>query len=100
MKLPVKKVDIALAGDYEGFTLTIRKNFTTEQFDAIVAARETGKFSEMRNAMAGLILSWNFADEDGKSLPIGAESFKILPVEMVSEIFTKMSEAVFTVPNA
>jgi hypothetical protein len=102
MKMPVKTVEIKIDTEgYEGFVATARKNFKSKLLDRILEAQATNKLGDMRDALSDMVVSWNFVDEDGKEIgKPSPETLAELPQELINDMFTKISEAVFTVPNA
>ena len=100
MKMPVRTAEITLTGDYAGFVLTVRKNFKSKTLDTIVAAGLD--FSAAREAIGQLIVSWNFADEDGKPYATPVDDPEVmgeLPIDLLTTMMEEIVKVVVTNPN-
>lgn len=100
LKMPVKAVEIALTGDYAGFVFTIRKNFKSKMLDTIADAGRD--FPAAREAIGGIIVGWNFVDEEGKPYPVPVDDPEImgeLPIDMLTTMMEEIVKATVTNPN-
>jgi hypothetical protein len=64
-KMPVRSKEITLNGDWTGFKFTAKTNPTMGSLEDMMS----GNYSQMRQALAEIILTWNFPDEQGQPLP-------------------------------
>ena len=101
LKMPVKTAEIILTGDYAGFVFTVRKNFKSKMLDTIADAGKD--FPAARAAIGGIIVSWNFADEDGKPYAVPVDDPEVmgeLPIDMLTTMMEEIVKAVITNPNS
>lgn len=64
-KMPIRSREISLNGEYEGWRFTARTNMPLGALEDLVS----GDYGRIRSALAGVVLGWNFVDENGKELP-------------------------------
>lgn len=64
-KMPVRSREINLNSDFEGWQFTARTNMPLGVLEDLVS----GDYGKIRSALAGVVLGWNFVDENGKELP-------------------------------
>lgn len=74
---PVRSALVKLGGVYEGQEATMRLNPRR----SVVKALFNGEEAECTGALASIILTWNFGDEDGQPLAITPENIADLPNE-------------------
>lgn len=88
----VRTVEIALDGDYEGWTATMRVNPPMRVMDEL----RSGDQDRFRVALAEVISAWNFVDDDGKALPLPREGldWSILPFDLESKVVMAYSRAI------
>jgi hypothetical protein len=96
-RMPVKEVEIQMGGDYEGFNFTIRKNLKASDVDSLLSAAESKDRIIIRKAYARIVKAWNFCDEEGEPLALGA--FDQIPDELVWEMVAKTTEALTSPPK-
>lgn len=64
-RMPVRTATVELAGDFEGWTATMRVNPKMRTLDDL----RSGDDVRLRAAVASLVVDWNFVDEEGEPLP-------------------------------
>jgi hypothetical protein len=69
-KRPVRTAKIELPEPYEGWTATVWTNMPMAIYDAL----DTGTMRERLEALAKVILDWNFVDDAGDPIPITPEA--------------------------
>ena len=87
--MPIKTKTVTLDGDYEGWEFEISINPKLSVFGDLAS----GEFARIAPALAKIIRSWNFVDEEG--IPLGNPSIKTieeLPLELVTIISNKFVE--------
>lgn len=109
-KLPVKRVEVQLTGDYEGWYFAYRQNppmgLYLERMAALQALDQSDENSVLR-ATAGMygvlelmLIDWNFVDENGDDIPATLEGLRALPMDLIQEMFSQMKGAVTEAPLA
>lgn len=76
-RMPVRTITVALQGDYEGFTVTMRSNPPLRTFTEI---QSNADFESLRKIVATLVIDWNFVDEEGQPIPTG--DFDSISIEL------------------
>ena len=66
VRTAIRTVEIALDGDYDGWTATLRANPPMR----ILEELRSGETDRYRAGLAEVILEWNFVDDDGVPLPL------------------------------
>src|SRR5574341_874016 len=93
-RLLIRSKELNLDGDYEGWNFTVRTNpalKTLEEF----AAQDIMK---MADALAQVVLGWNFVDEGGKELgQPSPDTIRQLPIDLITTMVNKTTEAITTV---
>lgn len=100
LRMPVRTAAVELDGDYAGFTFEVRRNFKAKTLDAF--ANAGSDFPAARKALAGLLVTWNFCDENGEPLPQPTAEGDVLgelPLDLLNIMVGKTVEAVAQVPN-
>ena len=92
--LPVATVDIALDElGYPGWLVTMRTNPRASVYDDFLAVDDMARWW---HAFGQIVLSWNFADEDGQALPlprdVESERDLDLPVGVIGFIYRRYIE--------
>jgi hypothetical protein len=92
--LPINTVDIDLAEiGYPGWVVTMRTNPRSSVYDAFLDVDDMPRWWK---AFGKLILTWNFADEDGQPFPLPAELESErdldLPVGVIGFIYRRYVE--------
>lgn len=109
-KLPVKRVEVQLTGDYEGWHFAYRQNPPMgpylERMAALQSMDQSDETSVVR-AMDGMygvldlmLIDWNFVDEEGEDMAPTLESLRQLPMDLIQEMFSQMKGAVTEAPLA
>jgi hypothetical protein len=87
-KLPIKTRDIELTGDYEGWHFTARTNPPMR----VLTDLSSGDLNLITEALGGVIVDWNFVDEEGKAMANPSpEAVRELPVDLAMEVARSFS---------
>lgn len=109
-KLPIKTASAELEGDYEGWNFTFRVNPPMGKWVSIL--EQVSSFDEenqktivpfsngLLNVVEALVTSWDFVDENGKSLELCRDSVHSLPNDLIVAMFGKIMEGVSQAPLA
>lgn len=105
-KMPVKRGEITLDGDYEGWTFGYRKNLPMGKWAKAIGKMSgddgettvTSVIGGVIDALEMAVLDWNFVDEDGNGMPLNRESLESLPDELLKLCFKSMKEQVEEAP--
>ena len=95
-KLPIRIKEIPLNGDWAGWNLVARVNPPLR----IVGDILSGNIDRITEALAEVIKSWDFVDEEGE--PLGepsAATISELPIDLIKAVSNAFSEEVQKVPN-
>ena len=96
MKMPVRKQNFELDGDYEGWKFTARINMPM----GVLERMGTGKISEINLALSDIALEWNFVDEEGEYLGNPClDTVRLLPSDLAISMANLITNAVQKVPN-
>lgn len=95
-RLLVRTATLALDGDYEGWQATMRVNPSIATFEELASNDVT----RVKAAMASVLVSWNFADEEGREVPATVEGIGAIPIDLLGKLLTKWQEAVVSPPLA
>jgi hypothetical protein len=94
-RLPVKRKEIELDGEYEGWHLTIRMNPPIRAFGDLAA----GTFDGIVKGLCSILLDWDFVDEEGVPLPPpDSESIGQLPLDLLTLISNRFATEVTALP--
>lgn len=106
MKIPIKTKRIELDGDYDGGWVDIRVNPPAGELldyvSVISGSQEQGDMEKLVPPIYGFlgmtIQSWNFTDVKDKDLPCDMKGLKLLPVDLLVLLTTKIQEAIVGLP--
>lgn len=102
MKMPIRVKDIELAGEWEGWKLTIRRNAPLDVVLRLQGlAGDEGSLAGLIATLPDIIVRWNFVDTEGAPLPLTAEGCRQLPLDLfraVMEAFGEVIAATADVP--
>lgn len=99
-KMPIRTKEIALNGDWAGWTFTGRTNPTMSVLDNLIS----GNYGRIIEALDQLVIGWNFVDEQGEPLDL-AEARKDgtsralmgrLTLDLAMEMTRALSDAITT----
>lgn len=97
--MPVRTAVLALDGDYEGWSATVRTNPRSIVLDEFGSE----DFMRIRKALAQIVLTWNFVDEDGEPLPApDAGGVDACPPDLIGvliQAYTQHVQALAGVPK-
>jgi hypothetical protein len=94
-KLPVKRQETSLDGDYEGWKFT----FITNPPMGILRRITSGELDDIMFGVGEMVVDWNFVDEEGE--PLGDPSPKtmdLLPIDLLVLMAQEIAEKVGQVP--
>lgn len=89
-RLPVRTARVELDGEYAGYWATMRLNPRRSTIDGL----SSGETRPACDALARLIVAWNFTDEEGRALDVTPEEVYDLPDEMLAIVIRKYLDAV------
>lgn len=97
-KIPIKTKEIVIdkggESDYANWKFTARTNPPVR----ILSDITSGDLDRIISGLAGIIISWDFPDEDGNALPSpSVDSIGMLPMDLIgglAEAYTKELSAV------
>lgn len=102
MKMPVRTKEIALGGEWDGWTLTVRRNAPLDVVLRLQGlATDEGSLAGLIATLPDIIVRWNFVDTAGAPLPLTAEGCRQLPLDLfraVMEAFGEVIADAATVP--
>lgn len=83
--LPVRSAVVRIPGDaYPGFAATMRLNPRRRVVDEL----RSGDIGRVSAAVSGLVLTWNFKDEQGQPLDPTPEDIYDLPDDLLAALLT------------
>jgi len=92
-KMPVRTHEFELSDDWAGWKFTAKTNIPLGTFERL----QTGRFTEVTDVLASILVDWNFVDEEGEPLkalnpkwknPNGNLSSVKLPSEEIPQFLT------------
>ena len=88
-KMLIRMSEIQLDGDYEGWSFTARMNPKMKVLDSL----STEGISNTVAGLAGILISWNFVDEEGIELgPPSIETINELTSDIIGQVTEKYLE--------
>jgi hypothetical protein len=101
VRTAVRTVEIALDGDYEGWSASMRINPPMRIMDEL----RSGDIPRYRAALAEVISAWNFVDDEGRPLPLPKDGIEwdALPFDLESRLvlaYGRAIEARSSIPKA
>ena len=81
-RMPVRTATVEFDGDYAGWEATIRTNIPVR----ILEDMRSGETDRIETAVAEIVKSWNFVDEQGEPLGIKPESIGELPIDLLTAL--------------
>ena len=113
-KMPVRTHEFNLNGDWTGWNFTAKVNIPLGTFERL----QTGKFTEITDVLAGILIDWNFVDESGEPLKairkeqgengkeiemevVGPclETVRLLPVDLGTIVLREITTYIRELPN-
>lgn len=95
MKMPVRTKDIALGGEWDGWTLTVRRNAPLDVVLRLQGlATDEGSLAGLIATLPDIIIRWNFVDEQGAPLPLTAEGCRQLPLDLFRAVMEGFGEVI------
>lgn len=96
-RMPVRTAQIELDGEYEGFSFTLRTNAPLY----VLAGLSSGDLPRITEALAEVLIDWNFPDENGDPLPPpSTETVGQLPFDLVGIIASHFNKEATSLPPA
>lgn len=113
-KLPVRTADINLDGEFEGWQLSIRTSPPLgkwiESLQRVLDSQDgeeeanpraqTSGVLAMLDLIALVLVRWNFVDEEGNDIEATRDGLGMLPLELISLVFDKVTATVGQAPLA
>lgn len=103
--MPIRKVEVELGGEWEGWKITVRKSVPFGQLiDSITVLEDSDgtRSREVINAIFSilnlLIVDWNYVDTEGNSIPVGRVGWAALDYELLMLTVRSAQKAVTTLP--
>lgn len=85
-RMPIRTGKVVLVGSYEGWTAEMRVNPPLR----VLQEMESGNMDRVKEAMASLIISWDFVDEEGEPLkPAGKGGIEQCPIDLLQDLATQ-----------
>lgn len=81
-RMPVRTATVVFDGDYAGWEATIRTNIPVR----VLEDMRSGEVDRIQAAVAGIVQSWNFVDEQGEPIPVEPDRIGDLPIDLLGAL--------------
>jgi len=103
--MPIRTAEVDLGGQWEGWTITVRKSVPFGKLiDSLTVLENSDgqKSGEVIQAIFDLldllIVDWNYVDTEGNPIVVGRDGFASCDYELLMLTVRKAQEAVTTIP--
>ena len=99
-RMPVHSRLVKMDGEWVGWEFTARMNPKVKVIDGLLSAEnDQARFGQVVEALSQVLVSWNFVDEEGESMPPpSSDSVRELPTDLLGEVANKYIEVLSQVP--